>query len=134
MRLPGISANGKHSVRDFDCPYAYSQIGQPKKKIVRETVPYMSGYYDFSKLYGDAAYESREINYAFDFVESTPAALHTAVSRFADWLRGIHETSIVDDEVSGSFTGTCDEIDVKYDESGMAATVSVKFTCQPFMS
>lgn len=131
--MNGISANGKHSVTDFGNPYAWSSIGDPVKKIIRETVPYMSGYYDFSMLGGYVAYESREIAYAFDLIADTPAALHEGVAAFTRWLHGIHESDIHDDEIAGyHFRGTCDGCDVDWDESGMKATVEATFTCHPF--
>ena len=129
----GISANGKHSSSDFDSPYAWSSIRMPSKKIVRETVPYMNGSYDFSGIYGGVAYESREVSYAFDLIADEPSALHDAVSALVGWLNGIHESEIFDDEIEGwHFVGTCDECDVDYDESGLAATVEATFTCYPF--
>ncbi|MBR3689851.1 MAG: hypothetical protein IKL97_01960 [Eggerthellaceae bacterium] len=129
----GISANGKHSSSDFGNPYAWSKIGDPKKKVIRETVPYMSGYYDFSRLYGGVAYESREIVYAFDLIEDDPATLHESVTAFVNWLHGIYETEIRDDEIRGyHFRGTCDECEPDYDESGLAATIEATFTCYPF--
>lgn len=129
----GISANGKHSTRDFGNPYAWSDIGDPSKKIIRGTVPYMSGYYDFSKLYGGVAYESREVTYSFDLIEDDPSTLHDSVTAFVSWLHGIHEAEIRDDEIEGyHFVGTCDECKPDYDESGLAATIEAKFTCYPF--
>ena len=96
-------------------------------------MPYMSGYYDFSRLYGGVAYESRENVYAFDLIADDPASLHESVTEFVNWLHGIHETEIRDDEIAGyHFMGTCDECEPDYDESGLAATIEATFTCYPF--
>lgn len=62
----GIRINGKHSYRDFGLFVSKKVIEMPSVKRIRETVPYMNGSHDFSKLNGELAYEDRIISYTFD--------------------------------------------------------------------
>ena len=60
----GIRANGKHSYMDFDLFLRSRQIGVPEKKSVRQSVPYMSGFYDFSAINGEPAWGERHRQHA----------------------------------------------------------------------
>ena len=51
----GIRINNKHSYGDFGLYLKSRNIGLPEKKSIRQTVPFMNGYYDFSALNGAPA-------------------------------------------------------------------------------
>ena len=61
----GIIKNNKHSYNDFGLKILSKNISNPKKRKIKETVPFMNGAYDFSLLYGEQTYDERELRYTF---------------------------------------------------------------------
>ena len=55
----GITINNKHSFRDFDLYISEKSIGLPEKEIITDTVPFMSGFYDFSNILGGSVFKER---------------------------------------------------------------------------
>lgn len=112
---------------------ADKQIGVPKKRLVREEVPYRNGSYDFSDMDGQTYYEDRELQYTFGIIGSEQEVLDK-VSELSAWLYGIHNSDIWDTDIPyWHFHGSCDEVKVTYDETGMAADLVAKFTVEPFL-
>lgn len=129
----GIKINGKHSYADFGLYLKSRNIGLPEKKSIRETVPYMNGYYDFSALNGAPAWGERTIEYSFDVTNDSPAELDYFVSYVMDWLGNAQDVDIVDDTVYGyHWHGSYAEASVEWDETGMQAEISVSFVVHPF--
>lgn len=109
------------------------QIGVPKKRTVREDVPYRNGSYDFSALDGQTYYEDRELEYKFGIIGSEQEVL-AKISELTTWLYGIQDDDIWDTDIPyWHFHGSCDEVKVKYDETGMSADLKAKFTVGPFL-
>lgn len=129
----GIRINGKHSYGDFGLYLKSRNIGLPEQKSIRETVPFMNGYYDFSALNGAPAWNERVIEYAFDVVNDTPADLDFFVSYVLGWLGLVHDADIFDDTVYGyHWHGSYKEAKVAWDESGLHAEIAVSFVVHPF--
>lgn len=129
----GIRINDKHSYGDFGLYLKSRNISLPKKKNIRETVPFMNGYYDFSALNGSPAWDERTIEYAFDVTNDNPVDLDYFVSYVLDWLGNAHDVDIRDDTVYGyHWHGSYDSANVKWDDSGMQAEISVSFVVHPF--
>lgn len=129
----GIRINDKHSYGDFGLYLKSRNIGLPEKKSIRETVPYMNGYYDFSALNGAPAWGERTIEYSFDVTNDSPVELDYFVSYVLDWLGNAHDVDIQDDTVYGyHWHGSYAEANVEWDESGMHAEISVSFVVHPF--
>ena len=130
----GIIANDRHSFHDLGQCIASRNTGAPEKKAITKTVPFMSGFYDFSDLYGGIAYESREISYSFELLGDSREDLQRQKSELMEWLSYVHDTEIRDDDIPGwhfigSFSG------YSWDETadGESGTLEVTFLCQPFM-
>lgn len=129
----GIRINDLHSYRNFDLCIKSRNIGLPEKKSIRETVPFMNGYYDFSALNGAPAWNERVIEYSFDVLGETPQALENEVSRVLDWLCNVHDTDIYDDTLTRQhWHGSYESSDVSYDDSGEQAEIKVSFVVHPF--
>lgn len=93
----GITINGKHSYTDFGLYLADRDVTLPEMQPVRATIPYMSGYYDFSALYGGPYYGSRTLTYTFDLLADTPEAVETLVNSLTSWAMTAQESRIYDD-------------------------------------
>lgn len=129
----GIRINDLHSYRNFDLCIKSRSIGLPEKKSIRETVPYMNGYYDFSALNGAPAWNERIIEFSFDVIGETPQALEIEVSKVLNWLCNVHDADIFDDTLTWQhWHGSYHSSDVAYDDSGEQAEVKVSFVVHPF--
>lgn len=129
----GIRINGKHSYGDFGLELKDRKIGLPKKKNIRQTVPFMNGYYEFSALNGAPAWDERIIEFYFDVINESPVELDNFVSHVLDWLGTVQDEDIYDDTVYGyHWHGSYDDAKVNLDESGLQAEIVVYFAVHPF--
>ena len=130
----GFRTHGKHSYFDMGCCIAARDTGTPEKKSVTATVPYMSGFYDLSKLYGAIAFEARQLMYRFEFVEDSREELQQRKSQFLEWLSQVHDEEIADDDIPGRhFIGSLSEWEFEEGEEGQSGSLEVTFNCQPFL-
>lgn len=129
----GIRINNKHSYGDFGLYLKSRNIGLPEKKSIRQTVPFMNGYYDFSALNSAPAWGERIIEYSFEVTNENTVDLDFFVSYLMDWLGNVHDADIYDDTTYGyHWHGSYEEADVKWDDSGLYAEITVSFVVHPF--
>lgn len=133
MIKEGIFANGLHSYHDFDVCVKHRNINLPEKKSIRETVPYMNGFHDFSALNDDPAWGERPIEYVFDVIADNPETLEYCAGKLLDWLCNIHDADIYDDAMPNyHWHGSFNACKPTWDESGMAVELAIEFVVQPF--
>ena len=129
----GITIDGNHSYNLFGAPIKTRKTGMPEKKSIRHTVPFMNGYYDFTKLNGEPAWSERTIEFIFDFLENTPQLLEQRVGEFHSWLANVHDKDIYDDTLDGfHWHGSYESGEVSFDETGLQAELKVSFVVYPF--
>ena len=129
----GIRINDKHSNRDFGLELKTRKIGLPEKKSIRQTVPFMNGYYDYTALNGAPTWGERIIEYSFDVINESPVELDHFVSLVLDWLSNVHDADIYDDTVYlYHWHGSYESANVEWDESGLKAEIAVSFVVHPF--
>ena len=134
VRADGFKVSGKHNFWDFASCVASSDSGKPEKKFVTATVPYMSGFYDLSKIYGAIAYESRDVSYTFELLGDDMDDLQRQKTNMLDWLGLVHDEPIYDDtQPNYHYVGSFYEADWEEDETGESGTLTVTFKCQPFL-
>lgn len=127
----GITINNKHSFRDFDLYISDKTVNFPEKEVITDTVPFMSGFYDFSNILGNLIFKERTLEYVFDLLPTNTKSLEEIKTDVASWLMTAHDVDIYDDELSdyhfhGSFTGHSWSEDEEYGE------LKVTFKCYPF--
>lgn len=128
----GIRAGGKHSYEDFGLEIASREIGLPEKKSIRKTVPFMSGFYDFTTLNGAPAWGERQIKYAFDLIGATVEEMDAERTEVVNWLCNLHDVDIFDDSIPDyHFRGSYDSYSLS--EDGEHVELTVVFVCYPFM-
>lgn len=131
--LGGININGIHSRKDMGFCISTRSTGVPEKKTSTQTVPYMSGFYDFSAIYGAVAFEQREITYSFGIIGSA-SEVQEQKTRLLDWLSKVQDADIYDDDTPGyHFHGSFSEADWSEEDTGEAGELEVTFLCQPFL-
>lgn len=130
----GFKVDGKHNYWEMRACLASRDTGVPEKKLSTVTVPYMSGFYDLSKLYGAIAFESREVAYTMEFVEDTTEELQARKSAILQWLSMVHDADIFDDDFPGyHFHGSYSDASWEEDDSGLQGSLEVTFLCHPFL-
>lgn len=123
--------NGKKSYDDFGVCIATRKISQPKKKSIKESVPFSNVTYDFSKIDGEIYWEERTLEYAFDIAEFTTEEMENVKSRLLDWLLNVHDADIYDPYIEGyHFHGSYDSD--SWDEDFGSGTLNVSFTVYPY--
>ena len=129
----GIRINDLHSYRDFDLEIKSRHVGLPEKKSIRQTVPYMNGYYEFSALNGAPAWGEREISYTFDVLGDNPQETEKNIEKILDWLCNVHEVDIFDDTLTRKhWHGSYLSGEPGYDDSGEVIEFKVTFIVHPF--
>lgn len=131
----GITINGKHSYTDYGLYLADRNITLPERQPVRVTIPYMSGYYDFSALYGGPYYGSRTLTYTFDLLADTPETVEALVNTLVSWAMTAQESKIYDDYDPGYyFVGSYDSAKFTPDSDlpEYGGTLELTFTAQPY--
>lgn len=128
----GITINGKHSYVDFDLTISSRKIDLPPKNSIRKTVPYMSGFYDFTTLNGAATFGEREISYTFDIVGDTVEAMDRKRTEVVNWFCNLHDVDIYDDTIPDyHFHGSYES--QSQNEDGEKTELTITFVCHPFL-
>ena len=133
MFTKGFSINGEHSYADYGLYVSKRKIGLPAKKSIRKTVPFMNGYYDFSRINGSDTWGERSISYTFDIVCNTVEETDREVTRILNWLGNIYEADIYDDTMpEHHFHGSFSTATPTESEDGEKVELTVTFICYPF--
>lgn len=131
--LDQLIIGDKESYEDFDASVAERSISTPKKKSIKETVPFSNVTYDFSAINGEVYWEERELRYVFEIFADTPAELEAKKTAFANWIMNVQNENIYDPFVADyHYVGTFDSLDYADDESVEKTTATVKFLAYPY--
>lgn len=133
MFTKGFTINGKHSFVDYGLHVKKRQLGFPKKNKIHKTVPFMSGYYDFTKINGNVTWGERPLSYTFDIIGDTPEEVDAECTRILNWLGNVHDADIYDDTMVGyHLHGSFDSATPSESEDGEHTELTVSFVCHPF--
>lgn len=129
-----IKYNGKNLTQLLDLVIAAKEIPTPTRKEVTETVPYMSGEWDFSFLDGVDYYEPSILKYSFDIIADTKKELNEqrkqAVKLFSERGDGkFYDTDISDT----AFYKVSRVQPIWGGEEGLQGLLTVELKCYPFM-
>lgn len=122
----------KGSFSDFGQCISKRSIGIPAKKIIKETVPFKNGDYDFSALNGEPAYEDREISYTFDVIGTNMLEVEKQKKKLLDWLMNVQNENIYDPYIEnfhfyGSYNGP------NWSENWEQSELTVTFKVYPYL-
>lgn len=122
------------SYDDFGASVATRRIKPPKKKSIKETVPYSNAVYDFSDIDGETYWEERELEYTLEITADTPEELEAAKRRFTSWVLGAKKQKLHDPHIPDHhFLATYESMDVDDDEGLDKTTLTVTFLAYPYM-
>ena len=123
----------KASLDDFDASLKTRTVKAPKKKTIKETVPFSNVTYDFSAINGEVYWEERELEYVFEIIADNPEELECKKASFFNWVMNVMEEEIYDPYEPGwHYVGTFADIDHEDDESVEKTTITVLFTAYPY--
>lgn len=106
---------------------------KPKKKSIKETVPFSNVTYDFSAINGEVYWEERSLEYIFEIIANTAEELEEKKQPFVSWIMNVMKEELHDPFIKNyHFIATFDDIDVD-DSEVEKATITVKFTAYPYM-
>ena len=129
-----IRINNLSSYDDFEANVSSRQITPPKKKSIKETVPFSNFAYDFSAINGEVYWEERQLEYVFEITASTPEELEEKRSAFLTWVMNVYEEEIHDPFIPNHhFRGTFESASTDDDESIEKTTITVVFSAYPYM-
>lgn len=128
-----IIFKGKNSELDFDIYPAKKDLSPPKKKRITETVPFMNGKWDFSKIGGKQYYESRICKYEFDIIGNTKEEMNEIAKAVTHWLTVDCEGETLTDTDIADFHFIAINSDASFAEDGLQGLLTVEFECEPFM-
>lgn len=123
--------NGKKSYDDFDLYISERTISQPKKKSIKESVPFSNVVYDFSDINGEIYWEERTLKYVFDFAELSTEEVEVAKSKALTWLMNVHDTDIYDPYIGDYHFHGSFESDSWSEDFG-AGTLTINFSVYPY--
>lgn len=123
----------KASYDDFDASVAERKNTKPKKKVIKETVPFSNITYDFSAINGEVYWEERELEYVFEIIADSPEELEEKKQPFISWIMNVmneelHDPFIPDYHFIATFSEIADD-----DSEIEKSTITVKFTAYPYM-
>ena len=126
-----IKANGKGSYTDFGLCIKNRTISLPKKKTIKEDIPFFNGSYDFSNMNNEIYWEDREIEYIFDISNIDFSEVEKLKEKVVDWLLNIQETQIEDDYNQDYYYFGSYE-DNSWEENWEQSELSVIFSVYPY--
>ena len=107
-------------------------IGIPKKKSIRESVPFSNIVYDFSAINGELYWEERELEYVFEILEPSLEEMEDVKSKFLSWIMNVENGKIQDTFTPDyHFTGTFDSAEVD-DSEIEKTTIKAVFKAYPY--
>lgn len=128
-----IIYNGKNSELDFDLYVASKELPSAERKVIEETVPYMSGLWDFSYHDGDVdEYEPVVIKYTFDVFADTKQELTKIRDTLVNWIHRKGDGKLYDTDISLNEYYEVYRAKAVWTEDEKQGLLTVEFTCYPF--
>ena len=123
----------KASFYDFGASLASREIKPPKKKSIKETVPFSNITYDFSAINGELYWDERTLKYVFEIIADNPESLERKKIEFSKWVMNIMNENIYDPyEPDYHYVGTFDDLEYSDEDCVEKTTATVTFSAYPY--
>lgn len=121
------------SYDDFGASVRERKIVKPKKKSIKETVPFSNITHDFSAINGEVYWEEGSLEYIFEMVAESAEELEDIKRPFVSWIMNVMSGELHDPYIKDyHFLATFESIDVD-DSEVEKATITARFTAYPYM-
>lgn len=128
-----IIYNNRNSFTDFDLYISEKNIPVPERKQITETVPYMSGLWDFSFLDGVDEYDAITLVYSFDVIGDSKQELNEQKTALIAWLHEkTDDNRLFDTDISNSEYYEVYQVKTSWSEEGLQGLLTAEFLCYPF--
>ena len=126
-----VDGKDKDCYADFGWVVSAIKLTPPKKKKVLEDVPYRSGSYDFSELYGVQAYADREMT--ITFAKELPVTHEDGqLQEFVNWLYSGGRSPMWEaGDAQWYYNAECTAVDIS-DGLAVMQEVTATFIADPF--
>ena len=128
-----IIYNGENLTQLLDLVIAAKEIPTPIRKEITETVPYMSGEWDFSFLDGVDHYEPSILKYSFDIIADTKRELNALREEALGYFLGRGDGKFYDTDISDTAFYKVYRVNTGWSEEGLQGLLTVELKCYPFM-
>ena len=106
----------------------------PEEKVIKESLPFVQGDYDFSRILGEAIRENRPVRYEFFIKEYNHEYRKTLEIKYENMLLNQGMARIYDTANLGYyFYGKCINAEVFLDSNWQQLKLVVTFDCYPYM-
>lgn len=123
----------KASFDDFGASVSARKISTPKKKEIKETVPFSNVTYDFSAIGGEVYWEERELQYDCEIIAPNPEDLERKKTAFSAWVMNVISENLIDPfDTNYHYIATYRDVTYSDDESMEKTTAAVKFSAYPY--
>ena len=131
--LDQLRIGDTYSYDQFSASVMKRSISAPKKKVIKDTVPFSNVTYDFSAINGEVYWEERNLDYIFEITADTPEELEELKINFQTWIMNVTRKKLYDPFIQYyHFLATYSDIVFDDDEDMEKTTVTVKFTAYPY--
>ena len=131
--LDQLKIGKKHSLDDFGASVAKREIEQPKKKSIKETVPFSNVAYDFSAINGEVYWEERKLTYYFEIMADSPVELEEKKTAFSNWVMNVADEKIFDPyEPDFHYMGSYEDMFYADEDCVEKTTATVIFSAYPY--
>lgn len=118
---------------DFEASVAERRIIKPKKKSIKESVPFSNVTHDFSAINGELYWGETELEYVFEITADSAEELEEKKQPFRNWIMNVMNAELHDPFIQDyHFIATFSDID-EDDSEIEKSTITVKFTAYPYM-
>lgn len=128
-----IMYNGKNLTQLLDLVIAAKEIPSPTRKEITETVPYMSGEWDFSFLDDVDEYETLPLKYSFDIIGDTKDELYAQRKQAIKFFNSRGDQKFYDTDISDTAYYKVYRVQTGWSEEGLQGLLTVEIKCYPFM-
>lgn len=137
-----INFGGRWSLEDFGLFIGQetdtdTRIERARPRIIRESIPFMDGSYDYSRISGKLIYDDRTLRYTFIISGHSRTEIEDKVRQLDNWLGETEDTDLYDtDFPHWMFTNVAylgiGELTF-YSANECKARVTAEFTAAPYM-
>lgn len=132
FKLDQLTIGNVSSYDDYEASVKERAVSQPKKKSIKESVPFSNNTYDFSKINGEVYWEERTLEYVFEITADSPEELEEKKLGFLSWVMNVFEEEIHDPYIEDyHFVGSYEDMSVD-DSEIEKSTITVTFKVYPY--
>jgi len=131
--LRGFSFNNRHN-HDEGVVMHSKSIESPSKKMIKESIPFMNGSYNFSTVgsNGEIVYGERSITIIIGLPANSKEQLQNIYSRTLAWLMDVGQSQLIFDDIPDYYYMAEVESSSSFSQVMEFGMLSVTFVAEPF--